>query len=358
MIQFAFYLPQFHRIPENDEWWGSGFTEWRNVKNATPLFKGHMQPKVPLDNNYYNLLNKKTVVEQTALLHKYGLSGLIYYHYYFNGKTLLEKPAENLLSWTDISQPFFFCWANHTWYRSWEGSKEVLIEQTYGTESDWEKHFEYLLPFFKDSRYEKKNNKPLFMIFNSEFQKKKEMFDYFEKKCIENGFSGICIIETCENIDNMDVQQKSKSNQCEYLFLREPTVSRNAYIKSLRYAPIRLIRKLKRLLCGPYVIKFNGNRLFDLMCCYKLGNKSIARGVFFEWDNTPRHSIRGTIITPPDKKRYLQYMDSIKDTEYLFINAWNEWAEGMMLEPTVENKYKYLEWISCWIANDKLRGKR
>ena len=147
MKQFAFYLPQFHRIPENDEWWGSGFTEWRNVKNATPLFKGHMQPKVPLDNNYYNLLNKKTVVEQTALLHKYGLSGLIYYHYYFNGKTLLEKPAENLLSWTDISQPFFFCWANHTWYRSWEGSKEVLIEQTYGTESDWEKHFEYLLPF-------------------------------------------------------------------------------------------------------------------------------------------------------------------------------------------------------------------
>ena len=136
-------MPQFHEIPENNEWWGDGFTEWINVKKAQPLFKGHLQPKHPLNNNYYDLMSKKTVEWQTSLMHKYGIYGMIYYHYYFCGRMLLEKPAENLLRWKEIDQPFFFCWANHTWNRSWKGSKEVLLEQTYGDETDWKRHFDY-----------------------------------------------------------------------------------------------------------------------------------------------------------------------------------------------------------------------
>ena len=135
--KFAFFLPQFHEIPENDEWWGKGFTEWVNVKSAKPMYRGHKQPKEPQGDNYYCLLDKSTVEWQTKLLEDYRVDGLIYYHYYFQGKKLLEKPAENLLRWKDINQKFFFCWANHTWYRSWNGSREVLIQQNYGDIGDW-----------------------------------------------------------------------------------------------------------------------------------------------------------------------------------------------------------------------------
>ena len=199
---FALYLPQYHEIAENDEWWGKGFTEWVNVKKAIPLYKGHLQPKHPMNENYYNLMDKKTVKWQTYIMHKYGLSGMIYYHYYFNGHLLLEKPAENLLKWTDIEQPFFFCWANHTWNRAWRGTKEVLQEQTYGEEEDWEKHFQYLLPFFMDRRYEKIDNKPVFMLYDCSIKEKDAMFAAFDKWCRNAGFSGIHIIEECFGIEN------------------------------------------------------------------------------------------------------------------------------------------------------------
>lgn len=121
---------------------GKGFTEWTNVKKARPLFKGHIQPIHPLNNNYYNLMDKGTVEWQTQLMKKYGLTGMIYYHYYFCGKKLLEKPAENLLKWKDIEQPFFFCWANHSWRKTWNGTSELLVEQTYGNEKEWEEHLD------------------------------------------------------------------------------------------------------------------------------------------------------------------------------------------------------------------------
>ena len=117
----AFYLPQFHRVPENDEWWGKGFTEWTAVKGAAPLFEGHYQPRVPLNHNYYNLLEHDTMAWQANLMKKYSIDGVCIYHYWFeNGRRILEKPAENLLKWTDISMPFCFCWANETWSRTWE----------------------------------------------------------------------------------------------------------------------------------------------------------------------------------------------------------------------------------------------
>ena len=196
MKVFAFFLPQFHTIPENDEWWGEGFTEWVRVKEAKPLFRGHIQPLHPLNDRYYNLLDKGTIEWQTSLLKNYHVDGMIYYHYYFNGKLLLEKPAENLLRWKDIEQPFFFCWANHPWRKTWEGSTELLMPMEYGGEEDWERHFQYLLPFFKDERYEKDNNKPLFMLFITDFPEKHEMIQDFDKRCMDEGFAGIAIIES------------------------------------------------------------------------------------------------------------------------------------------------------------------
>lgn len=349
MKKFAFFLPQFHEIIENDKWWGKGFTEWTNVRNAKALYHGHKQPKHPLNANYYNLLQKKTVVWQTNLMNEYGLDGLIYYHYYFRGKKLLEKPAENLLKWKEIPQKFFFCWANHSWKRSWEGKSTVLLNQTYGEEPDWEEHFQYLLPFFKDYRYEKRNNKPVLMIFDSHFTKKRLIFDYFNKRCKEEGFDGICIIETYNGpaIENISDFNRNKSSVTEFTFYREPTTTLFEYIRrnigARAYHHLNKILRENDIVKKPYVV--DGRKLMDLKLEKEPLGKNIANGLWFEWDNTPRHKQRGYVITPYDHTQFVKYMKLIKNQEYLFINAWNEWAEGMIMEPTEENGYKYLEWL-------------
>lgn len=350
---FAFYLPQFHRIPENDEWWGEGFTEWVNVKKAKPLFKNHNQPLIPLNQNYYCLLDKKTVEWQTALMKNYGIDGFIYYHYYFTGKKLLEKPAENLLKWKDINQPFFFCWANHSWNRSWEGMRTVLLEQKYGTVAEWEEHFRYLLPFFKDPRYEKKDNKPLFMIYQPGFAEKKDMIEYFNQRCIESGFDGIAIIETLNDINALN-NNTCPMKSIEYYFCREPSISKKIYETEKRFYIQRGINKLLRIIDKsifhkPAIIKYKGDILYK--CSLKridYSDKALIPGMFFSWDNTPRHGYRGYIITPPSHDTFVKYMNHIKNSDYIFINAWNEWAEGMILEPTEGNGFKYLEWIKEW----------
>ena len=141
----AFYLPQYHAIPENDEWWGKGFTEWTNVKKAQPVLRGQIQPKVPLNNRYYCLLDDDVKKWQSDIAKKAGVYGFCYYHYWFDGKLLLEKPAEQMLVNKDIDMPFCFSWANEPWSRSWKGeAQNVIMPQSYGDESDWKEHFEYL----------------------------------------------------------------------------------------------------------------------------------------------------------------------------------------------------------------------
>ena len=181
----AFYLPQFHNIPENDEWWGDGFTEWVNVKKAEPIYEGHEQPRVPLDGNYYNLLDDDVKIWQAELAKKYGIYGFCYYHYWFNGKLLLEKPMEQMLENKKVDLPFCVCWANEPWTRAWVGEKKVLIGQEYGTEKEWKEHFDYMLPFFRDDRYIKEDNRPLYVIYRPEIipclQEKKALEEQIAK---------------------------------------------------------------------------------------------------------------------------------------------------------------------------------
>lgn len=340
MKKFAFFLPQFHEIPENNEWWGEGFTEWTNVKNASSLFKGHKQPIKPID-GYYNLLRKEVVEKQTKLFKKYGLDGFIYYHYYFKGKLLLEKPAENLLKWKDINQPFFFCWANHSWYKSLNGQKKLLIEQKYGNKKDWEKHFNYLLPFFKDSRYIKKDNKPLFMLFRTIFDEKNEMLDFFDKKCKENGFDGIYIINSCKDDREYKLNKFETKKYSSLQYLREPAWSLKMYKNDF----VRKMDKLKKMIKPNKPIIYDGNKLLKASMKNMIKEEKIVHGIFFEWDNTPRHKSNGYIIKSINKKILYEYFDQISNEEFLFINAWNEWSEGMILEGTSINNYKYLDWI-------------
>ena len=347
MKLFAFYLPQFHEIPENNEWWGDGFTEWTSIKSAVPLYPGHLI-RHPLNGNYYNLLDKKTVEWQTRLMHSYHVDGMIYYHYYFKGKKLLEKPAENLLQWEDIDQPFFFCWANHNWYRSYQGSKELLIRQTYGIEEDWEQHFNYLLPFFKDPRYEKKDNKPMFMIFHPDFEEKSHIFDFFEKKCIENGFNGIYLIESYYVKEKWPGDylsfKENLSGQTEKVFFREKNVSYRICRNSGRQIETTVLNAGDK----KHVEVIDGNLLQKVIREEEPKEKDIIHGVFAGWDSTLRHGYWGNVITPPTKENFIKTMDYLADEEYVFYNAWNEWAEGMALEPSEEEGYKYLEWIKEW----------
>lgn len=360
MKLFSFFLPQFHQIPENDEWWGEGFTEWVNVKNAKPLFNGHKQPLAPLNGNYYNLLNKETVQWQTDLMHQYGLYGMVYYHYYFQGKLLLEKPAENLLKWKDIHQPFFFCWANHTWRRTWEGTQTILLEQTYGDIDAWEEHFQYLVPFFQDSRYEKKDNCPLFMIFNTQFSEKNKMLQYFDKRCRDYGFNGLWLID-CSHGKDADIEnlRNDKPTEKYSILLREPEYSKIKHYESAEASKWSLYKHAidKRLESAikkekSRVTRFSNNALFAEKIKHYCPSKDLLQCLCFSWDNTPRHGRRGYIIDSVDKRHFMKYMNTIKEEEYCFINAWNEWAEGMILEPTEQNGYRYLEWIKEWIDHN------
>lgn len=353
---YAYYLPQFHEIKENDEWWGKGFTEWTNVKKAGKLFCGHKQPQIPLNNNYYNLLDKKTLLWQLDLANTYGIKGFIFYHYYFEGKKLLEKPAELLLANSDIPMNFFFCWANHSWNRAWKNSKEVLMAQTYGGKKEWEEHFQYLLQFFSDDRYLKIQNKPALMIFNIDFCEKNEMMEYFDARCKEEGFSGLYLIESYKGVESIEQLNDKLSTVTQAVAKREPDYCLSTMSKR-RGLFSRGILKLKRIMVDHGVKScvrvFKGKKIYKILKSdVNLGCKvDVINGVYFSWDNTPRHSARGFVITQIDKDNFFEYMDMLQkksDSNLVFVNAWNEWAEGMILEPTEDNGYKYLEWIKEW----------
>ena len=343
----AFHLPQYHTFPENDEWWGKGFTEWVNVKKAVPLFEGHNQPRVPLNNNYYDLSIIETLQEQMDLAEKYGLYGFCFYHYWFNGKLLLEKPIENL-KYLSHKIPYCFCWANEPWTRSWDGnSKDVIMPQYYGAEKEWEQHFKYLLPFFKDDYYIKENGKPFLVIYRTNSVPNcNKMIEYWDKRCVEEGFSGIYIVEEMNSF-----QKRKYCSNSEAVIEFEPMNSlknNRTFFEKLRdctRAKIFNIRHNCNLDLCKYddiwkVILRQNNR--------KVTTDKVYSGAFVDWDNTARKGKNGLVIqgAAPDKfGKYLSKQVEQSNSEYLFINAWNEWGEGTYLEPDEKNKYRYLEQI-------------
>ena len=193
----AFYLPQFHAIPENDRAWGEGFTEWTNIKKAQPLFEGHEQPRVPLGGNYYNLLDDETKIWQANLAKAHGVFGFCYYHYWFgHGRMLLQAPAEQMLKNPAVDLPFCFSWANEPWSKRWDGGQqEVIMAQDYGDERDWLAHLDYLLPFFRDARYITLDGKPVFLIYKpEEIPRLLEMIAFWQREIKKHGFPGLCLM--------------------------------------------------------------------------------------------------------------------------------------------------------------------
>lgn len=362
----AFYLPQFHTIPENDKWWGEGFTEWTNVRKAEPLFEGHDQPRIPLNNNYYNLLDDDVKIWQANLAKEYNVFGFCYYHYWFKGgKQLLEKPAEQMLANSKINQPFCFCWANENWSKNWDGgNKEVIMEQDYGGKEDWEKHFQYLLPFFKDDRYITYDGKPLFVIYKPDLIADiEEMILYFRKRIVEEGFKGItCAFQFPTYYSDIFY----KDDVFDYMIEFEPVYSRNNHVLH-KSKKVELMRKLfgekfvatyrkhkgisnsvgysKPLNLSMFFFDEAWDRILN-----ETWNSKLLPGTFVDWDNTPRNK-HGVVYQGFTIEKFESYMRQMvkkaKDNNkpLIFINAWNEWAEGAYLEPDEKYGYKKLEVI-------------
>lgn len=342
----AFYLPQYHTIIENNNWWGYGFTDWINVKNSQKFFYKHEQPKVPLNDNYYDLKNIETLQWQSNLMNEFKIDGLVFYHYWFEGKRLLEKPAELLLS-SNINMSFCFCWANHTWKKTWNGTYEVLMKQTYGDKKEWDYHFNYLLKFFKDHRYIKVDNKPVFMLYESKsIDMLDERIKFYNDRAINEGFDGIYIIESINHVSG-----NKNSTQSSAVVLREPSVGINS-------APIykKIMHKLKTQYKKNYLyfpLKYNYRSVAER--AIKVYNKLKVEQKFYcsftGWDSTPRHKRRGYVITKSNVENFVEHFSyqyhlaNKNKHEFIFINAWNEWAEGMYLEPDNKNRYAYLEAI-------------
>ena len=199
MKVIAFYLPQFHSIPENDSWWGKGFTEWTNVKKAKKIFSWQYQPRVPYENNYYNLSenHEKTLRWQIKIAKENGVYGFCFYHYWFkNGKKLLEKPVERFLANKSLDIKFCLSWANEPWTRNWDGgNKQIIMPQEYGSKEEWKEHYQYLRSFFIDERYIKKDNKPLLVIYRPELiTDLDKMIACWNQLSKKDGFNGLYIV--------------------------------------------------------------------------------------------------------------------------------------------------------------------
>lgn len=364
-----FYLPQFHVIPENDKWWGEGFTEWTNVKKAKPLFSGHDQPKIPLNNNYYDLKDDKVKIWQAELAKEYGIFGFCYYHYWFKGgKQLLEQPAEQMLRNKEVDLPFCFCWANENWSKNWDGgNREIIMEQDYGDKDDWEKHFLYFLQFFRDQRYITVKGKPLLIIYKPEqIIDLYKMIKYFRKRAVEEGFPGLYIgfqfptyyadMYYREDIFDFRIGFEPVYSRNQ-LSLKEPGTNSKVKVfrKILGESFISLYRKLryKKNRISWKKTEYLSMYFYDEAWNMILNSEwkdDFLPGAFVDWDNTPRNK-HGVMYQGFSIEKFEKYMGRLvsraKDERkpMIFINAWNEWGEGAFLEPDEKFGYKKLEAI-------------
>ena len=342
----AVHLPAFHEIPENNEWWGDGFTEWTNVKSGKPLYNGHYQPIVPMNNNYYDLSKINDLKKQAEMARAYGVYGFVFYHYWFgNGRMLFQKPAEMILENMDINTHFCFAWANGTWYTTWHGlDPKTLLEQKYPGKSDWKKHFEYFKKFFLDDRYIKVDNKPMLYIYIAKnIPDYDEMISYFGKRCQEIGFDGIY---TVEYIHPGNKELYSEKSDAVYEF--EPRYSLFFDVSKLHLLKRFITKKREETEFESYDGVWKAILSRDRT--YK--SKTIISGCFSGWDNTARKGKKGLIVEGKSVEKFKKYFEQFytskrKDIsdEFCVINAWNEWSEGAYLEPDDKDGYGYLEVI-------------
>ncbi|WP_150275852.1 glycoside hydrolase family 99-like domain-containing protein [Paenibacillus tepidiphilus] len=340
MKLIAYVLPQFHRIPENDDWWGEGFTEWTNTRKAVPLYPGHLQPKEPMQQYYYDLTDASARIRQAEWAKAHGIYGFCYYHYWFKGKRLLDKPVREIHRSGEPSMPFCLSWANESWTRKWDGGEhELLIKQEYGDEGDWEHHFYELLPLFKDERYIRIDGKPVFIIYRpGNIPRWKDMCRQWNRLAEENGLDGVYFVRTLGGFEVPEQPGFDASVEFEPHYTFAHGDSR------------RLWQRMN--LDGQEHLVFDYDQLWlsILSRIHRRSGEKIFPGAYVNWDNTPRLGTRGQSCIGASPRKFGHYLSrqmerakTLYQSEFLFINAWNEWAEGAFLEPDERNGFAYLE---------------
>lgn len=363
MKAIAYYLPQFHEIPENNEWWGKGYTEWESVRKAKPLYPSHYQPTEPMKDYYYDLSEKSAIEWQVSLAKEYGLYGFCFHHYWFGEKMLLEKPAEIFFAEKDLEFHFCFSWANESWKRTWsavEGNgwndvydtdvnhdrtkSGMLMKQEYGDRENWDKHFMYLLSFFQDNRYIRIDDKPVFIIYHAKdipcLHSMLRRWDFLAK---QNGLKGIYIIST----NNTDIQNKYINANVIY----EPVYSfRRGQGRFNEILFIYADKRRKKGKKAPWLYSYDATWK-NILNRNVNSNRRTYLGGFVAFDKTPREGKNALLYLGASPKKFKKNFKKLVDkskqlgNEFVFVNAWNEWGEGCYLEPDKKHRTKYLEAI-------------
>ena len=333
----AFYLPQFHPIPENDRWWGPGFTDWHNVAKATPLFEGHYQPRLPGALGFYDLRLDEIRRKQVEMARGHGLHGFCFYYYWFNGRRILEHPLDRYIADPQIDFPFCICWANENWSRRWDGgNREVLLVQEHDTASDM-KFIRDVIPLFKDPRYIRVNGAPLLVLYRADLLKVPTATAAgWREECEKAGLPGLHLC-AAQTFDVGDPRPYGFDSACEF----PPHKHAVGHIAQNLPMP----EDFKGWVCD-----------YEMVARHSLTapvpDYPLYRGLFPSWDNTARKRNQALIFHHADPARYEYWLrglvsytrqNLVGDQRLIFINAWNEWAEGAHLEPDLKNGMAYLE---------------
>lgn len=350
----ALYLPQFHPFPENDEWWGTGFTEWRSVARATPLFKGHYQPHIPADLGFYDLRVPEVREQQAQMAREAGIEGFCYWHYWFgNGKRLMERIFDEVLESGKPDFPFCLGWANHSWYaKNWnsadtKGKDRILIEQTYPGREDIIAHYQLVRKAFLDHRYVKYGNKPFFMIYEPA-SIPIEFYSVWNELAQKDGFDGVYFVGNCPyNQEADDICQKFRLEAVVKNRIQGLSSQRNA-----KFIP-RQIQKLKKgclsflnLTCERFEYREAMKSLVDFVDDSK---ENVIPYIIPNFDHSPRSGRFGYILQGANPDLFYQHCKQVfgiienKENPLVLLRSWNEWGEGNYVEPDLRYGRGYLD---------------
>lgn len=348
----AFYLPQYYPIPENDEWWGKGFTEWTNVGKAKPLFPGHYQPHIPSDLGYYDLRVPETRQAQADLARKYGVEGFVYWHYWFgNGKRLLERPFNEVLTSGEPDYPFALAWANESWSGTLHGlvKGKILMEQNYFGDEDYIMHFNAVLPAFRDKRYITCEGKPIFIIYR--FDKIPDISHFIElwrRLALDNGLPGIYFICMGHNMDEVTSTERFQKEMETLGF--DAVVYSNMSHRQKNVLSRKVITKIRQdILHWPHRMYYDDTAFYTDTC----RQYNAFPTLFPNWDHTARSGVKGSLFVDANPKKFCEAMeraveivkDKPFDNRFIFVKSWNEWGEGNFLEPDLRYGCGFLEAI-------------
>lgn len=357
----ALYLPQYHPTPENDEWWGKGFTEWVNVAKARPLFRGHKEPHIPADLGFYDLRLPEIREQQAALAKEAGVEAFCYYHYWFgNGKQILERPFNEVLASGKPDFPFCLCWANHSWYKkNWDpnakGKNVLLAEQTYPGEQDHIEHFMSLLPAFKDERYVRVNGKLFFSIYDAvTFPHINDFVTLWRRLAKENGLNDFFFITEDADSRNKELHFK---NGIDAVYNVDMFNIHHHLSKISKIFHLYERKWLKR----PTVFSYKDAMKY--MVIDDCASRNVIPTIIPNWDHSPRSGHNAIILKNSTPQLFQQLAERAIDIvsnkseeeQLIMLKSWNEWGEGNYMKPDLEFGHGYIDALRTAIENKRVK---